>query len=477
LKYVECGEEIMKGDFSRDSFDRLKHFRRVLMQQGRVQLDSDWNEQVSILLHYIQTLATDIIGPYAGPAEEDWGFEIKDKSSDFTIGKGRYYVNGILCENDFDISYLNQPNLPSPPSLDNKSYLVYLDVWERHITPIEDDNIREVALGVADTATRAKVVWQVKVHSSDVIQQQNISRKIVMNNWPNWVNWWQPPNRGQLKAKGKEQPADDTNPCITSPDARYRGAENQLYRVEIHNGNDGNQTPTFKWSRENGSVVFPIRTLTGDKVVLVHLGRDERFGLKEQDWVEIVDDDSVLHGKPGIMAQVDSIDREEVSVTLLFDGVEAPSYKEDIAIEKHALLRRWDHKAGKPKNGGRTLQADAAILQEGAWLTLEDGVQIQFQKTESAEDGVQILFQKTESAENRYRTGDYWLIPARTATGDVEWPGPVGKPEAVPPHGVEHHYAPLAIIYVDNSGKVTRKHDLRSGIKKAAFPVENGQSK
>jgi hypothetical protein len=451
----------MKGDFSRDSFDRLKHFRRVLMQQGRVQLDSDWNEQVSILLHYIQTLATDIIGPYAGPAEEDWGFEIKDKSSDFTIGKGRYYVNGILCENDVDISYLNQPNLPSPPSLDNKSYLVYLDVWERHITPIEDDNIREVALGVADTATRAKVVWQVKVHSSDVIQQQNISRKIVMNNWPNWVNWWQPPNRGQLKAKGKEQPADDTNPCITSPDARYRGAENQLYRVEIHNGNwlVDNQTPTFKWSRENGSVVFPIRTLAGEEVVLEHLGRDERFGLKELDWVEIVDDDAVLHGNPGIMAQVDSVDREEVSVTLLFDG-EGPTYTEETAIEKHALLRRWDHKAGNPEKVGLNLKAGAAILEEGAWLTLEDGVQIQFQKVE------------VEGAQNRYRTGDYWLIPARTATGDVEWPGPVGNPEAAPPHGIEHHYAPLAIISVD-TGVVKRKLDLRSEIKKAA-PVEIG---
>jgi len=38
------------------------------------------------------------------------------------------------------------------------------------------------------------------------------------------------------------------------------------------------------------------------------------------------------------------------------------------------------------------------------------------------------------------------LIPTRTATGDVEWPGEVGQPEARPPHGVEHHYAPLAVV-------------------------------
>jgi DNA-binding NtrC family response regulator len=40
------------------------------------------------------------------------------------------------------------------------------------------------------------------------------------------------------------------------------------------------------------------------------------------------------------------------------------------------------------------------------------------------------------------------LIPARTATGDVEWPGAVGAPEALPPHGIEHYYAPLARISV-----------------------------
>ena len=38
----------MKGDYSRDTFDPAKHFTRVLMQQGRVQLDADWNEQAAL---------------------------------------------------------------------------------------------------------------------------------------------------------------------------------------------------------------------------------------------------------------------------------------------------------------------------------------------------------------------------------------------------------------------------------------------
>ncbi len=60
-----------------------------------------------------------------------------------------------------------------------------------------------------------------------------------------------------------------------------------------------------------------------------------------------------------------------------------------------------------------------------------------------------------------YRTGDYWLIPARTIIGDVLWPQDQhGDPEPLSPHGVKHHYAPLASISF-NSGSVTVDADLR----------------
>ena len=44
-------------------------------------------------------------------------------------------------------------------------------------------------------------------------------------------------------------------------------------------------------------------------------------------------------------------------------------------------------------------------------------------------------------AAGTYRSGDYWLIPARTATADIEWPA--GK--ALSPHGIEHHYCRIAV--------------------------------
>src|SRR6516164_60604 len=99
----------MKGDLSRTSFDRTKHYRSVLMQQGRVQMDADWNEQLSIDQHVGRTTTKDIVGPSGVPVAGG-GFRIDTKpdGSDLLISAGRIYVDGILCENETPIAYADQ---------------------------------------------------------------------------------------------------------------------------------------------------------------------------------------------------------------------------------------------------------------------------------------------------------------------------------------------------------------------------------
>lgn len=466
----------MKADLTRITFDRRKQFSRVLMQQGRVQLDADWNEQVAILLQYMQDLAADIIGPYGGP-QDNLGFEVftdlgtlpeveqKRRGSlsegDFVIGGGRYYVDGVLCENGSYVAYTDQPDLPGLEPPEAESYLVYLDVWERHITAIEDPDIREVALGGPDTSARTKVVWQVKVDPGPDEYDATfaLDRNTVQTNWNEWVQRWQPAERGMLQAKGRESPEEDTDPCLISPEARYRGAENQLYRVEIHTGGviaqdegsgegatavEATGVPTFKWSRDNGSVTYPIRDLDGSVVTLDSLGRDDYLGLKVGDLVEVVDDDHVLQGRAEPLLRVEELDPTTMRVTLAGE----PSTGVGRDSSKHPLLRRWDHGGGDTSDGSSGY--GVLPIHEGTWLTLEDGVQI--------------YFRPSEEGQNVYRTGDYWLIPARTATGDVLWPGEVGQPEAQPPHGVQHNYAPLAIVAEGNAPVDCRCWFERQGV-------------
>lgn len=514
----------MKGDFSRLTFDVTKHFRRVMMQQGRVQLDADWNELTAILLHYMQSIAMDLIGEHGGP-KTNCGFEIKKMeniSNDFQILNGHYYVDGILAEqenksisievdgqnnnelkltmltinnallkkaqylevkqgNDFKlvnigdinqekslltvvpsltskgvattrraITYTTQEDYPIPPPLEqSQNYLVYLDIWERHISYIEDDSIREVALGGVDTATRAKLVRQVKITNKywDNNAEKDIpNRNTDWKNWlePKWVDWvghWQPANRGMLKAQAKESTNKDTDPCTTAPEASYRGTENQLFRIEIHQAglawdgkaNVNSSTASFKWSRDNGSFVTGI-TLQG-----VELTVDNVRGLSVGKWLELTNDNQELRGKSGLLFKIKNIDCEIITLDATGGSINAPNDVPQTEV--------WPSKA-------RLWESDALPFQEAEnitgkdshWITLADGIQIQFQKS-------------LTDPQHHYRIGDYWLVPVRVATGDVEWPGLEGHPEALSPNGVEHHYAPLAILEVgDEPTKIT---DLR----------------
>lgn len=474
-----------KGDFTRDTFDPINQFSRVLMQQGRVQLDADWNEQVSIMLHYLRNLACDLGSEHWGPGPADAdinntqdyaGFNIKmiNDNNDFSIGNGHYYVKGLLCESgvtnteqsDNLYTYLAQPDFPVFDELQKKwqdnlgsisteqAILVYLDVWERHLTYVNDDSMREVALGGPDTTTRARLVWQIKVKIVEasvpsspsplnLIHPLKASYQLFLDQ----IETEKKPGTGELCAKVKDKTTDNNDPCLVAPESRYRGPENQLYRVEIHQASltpEGlSQAPTYKWSKENASVIFPVTEINGEIISVEHLGRDCRYGLEANDWVEIIDDEQVLHCESRSLVQVVDVNREELTVTI--KGA-LPSYSESEGDyqAKHVLLRRWDQKEGT--TDGIPIVTGAV---DNQWRDIEDGIQIQFK----------------DSQNKQYQTGDYWLIPARIATGDIEWPISANKkPIALLPHGVAHHYAPLAIINKDASGGIVT-NDLRRIIK------------
>ena len=455
----------MRGDFSRDTFDPLRHYSRVLVQQGRLQMDADDNEQSEILLHYLRTLVSDLMGGSAGPGK---GFEIQKPAAgvkfDFSIAPGRYYVDGVLCENEASaLAYTAQKGFSDDDALpDSKRSLVFIDAWERHLTALDDDSMRDVALGQADTTTRAQIAWQVRAISK-LPDNTELPAFASTPDWRKWLNdvgglatWfgeWPPKARGMLKAVGRTTGTAAPEPCVISPESRFRGLENQLYRVEIHRGGEAGKA-TFKWSRNNGSDVVAVKSLTGGIATLATWGRGDREAFAPNDWVEIVEDGAALRGNRGPLAMVVATQPDDFTLTLkAVTGETLPSFNDADSAAKHVQLRRWDYRIGVPGGTGNKPKAaddGALVLEEDKWLSLEDGVQV--------------MFTRSTGAPFVYRGSDYWTIPARTATGDVEWPGPVGAPEPRPPRGPRHFYAPLAVVNVVG-GEVKDVASLRNTLK------------
>ncbi len=425
----------MAGDYSRKTFNREKNYSGVLMQQGRVQLDADWNEQWEIQQEIARVTTRDVIGS-SGVPKKGGGFAIGVTAggNDLTISPGRIYVDGLL----FDLhkatgaTYFNQPFYPapdgsffnlgeSPPEspasppfagLKDGDYIVYLDAWQREINFHDDPHIHEVALGEADTTTRMQNVWQVKLLQVTPPSAVNPDCKTSFTEWDKLTA----KATGKLNAKTITVPGQ--NPCQLPPSSGYRRLENQLYRVEVQKGGPL-ASATFKWSRDNASVETVIQNIDNSIITVADLGKDKELGFALGQWVEIVDDESSLQSSPNPLVNIQLIDPGELQVTV---NTSVAQYSGKPGLK----LRRWDQATSATANG--------LDMSGGGWIELEDGIQVNF-------------------SAGTYNAGDYWLIPARTATGDIEWPpysSPGASPEPQHPVGTHHHYCRLALIQVQN---------------------------
>jgi hypothetical protein len=453
----------VKGDFTRETFRARRHYWGVLRQQGRVDVDADWNEQVRIARHHQVSRTRDLVGEAGGP-QEGAGFELSvDSTGRLTIGAGRYYVAGVLCENEEEVAFASQPDADPTASLPGSAglHLGYLDVWDRHITAHLDPPIRETALGGPDTATRGATVWQVRsaplagasaaltaainalaaaraAGDPEAERQalqaiRNIARAALCAAPLDPLGGSLEPNTATMGARASPDAGGPADPCRFEPQRGYRRLENRLYRVEIHRGGTRAQA-TYKWSRDNGSLAFSIEEFVASNRVRVRrLGFDSVRSLRRDDWIEIVSDDDERAGRPGTMVRITN-EPDQAERILELSGT-VPSRP----LTEHPVVRRWD------------MTPDTGLAQpRTVWTELEDGIQIRF-------DG------------DLFHTGDHWLIPARTNTADVEWPPlprfpgelVAGAPQQLPPFGIERRRAQLAVLVHDGTRLVTAIDERR----------------
>jgi len=541
----------MKSDISRQTFDPKKHYSQVIMQQGRVQLDADWNEQQAILQHRAESQAVDIIGRNGAP-QQGGGFALHllPGDRDFLITPGRMYVDGILCElaqgttvevpgppgndnvvvkhwvaddREWDVgqwvelldntwqgiryfqiksvnpeahkltfhtdpenphltnaekdriialrrvmTYTSQPDYPSPPFTKGyaspKDYstgreldlhgqnllLVYLDVWLRHITALDDPRMSEVALDGLDTTTRLQTVWQVKIlpvalpddlhklikedadkskgvdfkalqtqasatssgnQSYLTLQELKRLEDEIMDRLRSYDCDYPNPEWEQLIAPPTGTLNVNTYDSTSAVASGYQGHENQLYRVEIHSGTTSGK-PTFKWARNNASVVASgeINEDNPNVVTIYSTGQGGILQFDKGQYVEVVSNERELIGQPGDLIGITRVESDKLTLDAAL-----PLGKNGNA-NTNVTLRLWEGKAEIDSSGNQ-------------WLPL-------------AKSGIKIQF-----SNGTYNTGDYWLIPARTSTREVEWP-PYQIPNTDPlpqhPQGIEHHYTRLA---------------------------------
>ncbi|CAN7553043.1 DUF6519 domain-containing protein [Mesorhizobium sp. LjNodule214] len=412
----------MSGDHTRFTFDPLKRYSGVLMQQGRVQLDSDWNEEVAILKRRLRTTALDVFGPVGVPYLSNPGaFNvglIPGPPADLSIGPGRLYVDGVQVEAfaEENFTYLNQKFLPAPlpAPLPAGDSVVFLDIWDREVTYIEDPELLDVALGGADTTTRVQTVWQLRVEGRDGATCG--------------LDVGQPPSAGRLTTAAVAPPTPD-DPCILPPASGYRGLENRLYRIEVHTGG-ALGTATFKWSRDNGTIVSAVRSIavSGTQTTLTvnRIGRDEFMRFKIGDWVTVTDDHRELMGEAGEMAMVADLDMANLRIVidrLIPTGTGRAFGANDAEVgARHTRIQKWDQTAAA--NPGLN-PVSGLILTAAGPIAIEAGIEVSF---------------SVVPVGGSFRVGDYWVFWARTATAEIE------ELVAAPPRGIKHRYLQLAAV-------------------------------
>ncbi|MER6187928.1 DUF6519 domain-containing protein [Streptomyces sp. NPDC001652] len=453
----------MGADISRVGFDPRRDIAGVLLQQGRLLLDGDFNELVALLDRRLRAHAVDLTsyGPDSGPTGGAWvpretpdGFKVSVSGHRLVIGRGRMYVDGLLAENHgtkpqgydprlsetvgtSDMTYEEQPYWPVRDALPTGGrHLVYLDVWRREVTHVEDPELVEQAVGV-DTTARWQTVWQVRV-LRDVGGMTCGTKDADIKGWAELVR----PSQGRLTTGSVTVPEAE-DPCRLPPTGGYRGLENQTYRVEVHTeGPPG--TATFRWSRENASVVLPVvEWISPTKLRVASVGKDDVLRVSTGDWVEVLDDRYELGLKPGQMRKV-TVD--DATRTLTFasglPGDLRPPGPGD-PDDWHLRVRRWDQ-SGVVRDAEGNQLTDLGAANSTGLITVPADPAAQV----VLEHGVAVSF-SVAAPNGRFRSGDHWIFAARTADTSVE------KLVAAPPLGVHHHYARLGVLTAPNGDAAT----------------------
>ncbi len=180
----------MGADFSRIRINPLLDYAGVELKQGGVLLDADVNELVAIVDRRLRALASDVLGRATVSSTTPDAFKIT-VSGGVAARSARAGSTSTACSpritapprtippsgcsircwpsgsSPIRSPTPRSPICPNPPALPTAGrHLVYLDVWNREVTHLEQPDLVESAVGV-ETSSRMQTVWQVRVLAQD----------------------------------------------------------------------------------------------------------------------------------------------------------------------------------------------------------------------------------------------------------------------------------------------------------------------
>jgi hypothetical protein len=470
----------MSEDISRFLFQPEKRYSSVRMQQGRVVLDSDWNEGERINAEETRRILVETVCANGTPND---GFSVKDvtraeSTYDFALGDGSFYLGGLRFEiNSKAERFLSQAdwlqidadlgNLPPLPPVTVpgdflRLDLVYLRGWEQTVTAVEDSELREPALGRPDSSTRIRLMRQIVVLPDvDLEPEEENLCDLAFDKLKAHLTAALPGDvtgiahifddtTCELRSKAKLTitfggAGITEDPCKPKVTAGFLGAENQAIRVQL------TATNRFIWGYDNASPFYRVQVLEEAgrpvKIKFLTLPRDQAAQPLKGQAVEILpwgaflpNQEKVAELQGHLATVTTSFDPEEKTITLSkpvpqawIDWLNASAHeqylseRDPVDKKKYFYLRLWTGGSGDANAPDHPLTPGIAVELLGT------GLNVTF-----SDNGL---------------PGDFWIIGARPNTADLVAPWELM--EKAPPAGTRFFFAPLALIgWGDRGGTV-----------------------
>lgn len=434
----------MGSDKARISYDPAQQYRAVVMQQGRVTVEADWNEAQEIVNEAIRADVLDIVGP-AGTPDPD-GYKVTligpgaGKLYDLHVAPGTMYVGGVRVHlDDPGVDYSKQsewldhtddPDWVDPATLLQKvpssDEFVYLALREQEVSAVEDSDLLEVALGGPDTAARTRLLQRIVRLKTDTTDCTTSLDEAVLHWAQNGLDF--DPATMRLNSRARLQvgfldPGSKPDPCQPQAKGGYLYPENQLIRVQISHVDGASGIYKLLWGFDNASALYPIQIGNDKKTVMLRMPPvDVAHRPVKNQTVEILRSAAQLHNGNYVasaagfvtpLAEGYTPDAMTVVLADSFPGT-IPTSPDDPPL----FLRVWQ---------------EELTFQPGKPVTLGD-------------TGLQItLTFDTIHKSGPFHAGDYWQIAARPNHPDDVYPHRyLHAPQ--PPDGPRLWICPLATI-------------------------------